>query len=106
MIRNANARAANSGAAGEILTENEPTQYAKAGPRLQAPLVGRLFGTNKCSAKGFAVRGNAPVLLLCRELIKAGVDPDRAIEIYRGATLALRVRSIGEAACLEINAKG
>ncbi len=28
------------------------------------------------------------------------------MEVYRGATLALRIRSIGEAAGLEINAEG
>jgi len=28
------------------------------------------------------------------------------MEVYRGATLALRIRSIGEAAGLEINSKG
>jgi hypothetical protein len=36
----------------------------------------------------------------------AGLNPDQAMEVYRGATLALRVRSIGEAAGLEINAEG
>jgi hypothetical protein len=44
--------------------------------------------------------------VLCRQLIAAGLDPDRALEVYRGATLALTVRSIGEGARLEINPKG
>jgi hypothetical protein len=42
------------------------------------------------------------VLALCRELIAAGLDPDQPLEIYRGATLALRVPSIGEAASLAV----
>jgi hypothetical protein len=42
------------------------------------------------------------VLALCRELVAAGFDPDQPLEIYRCATLALRVRSIGEAARLAV----
>ena len=41
-----------------------------------------------------------------KELIAAGMSPDQALEIYRGSVLAVRVRSIGEAAGLEINSKG
>jgi hypothetical protein len=39
-------------------------------------------------------------------LIERGHDPGQPLHAYRGGTLALIVRSIGEAACLEINAKG
>jgi hypothetical protein len=69
---------------------------------LRADLIGR----NACSANGITATGHAPVLGLCRQLLAAGLDPDRALEVYRGSTLALRVRSIGEAAGLEINSKG
>jgi hypothetical protein len=43
---------------------------------------------------------------MCRRLLAAGIDPATRLEVYRGATLALTVRAIGEAANLEINAKG
>jgi hypothetical protein len=52
------------------------------------------------------VNGFAPVLKLCRQLLANGLDPDRAVEVYRRGVLALRIRSLGEAAGLEINAKG
>ena len=47
----------------------------------------------------------------CFELVqtiasRAELDPDSALEVFRGATLALRIRSIGEAAGLEIAADG
>jgi len=71
-------------------------------PSLRAGLI----GSNTCTAAGITAHGNAPVLVLCRRLLAAGLDPDQAMEVYRGATLALRVRSIGEAAELEINSKG
>jgi len=49
-------------------------------------------------ALGITGTGAAPVLLLCRQLIAAGFDADRPLTVYRGATLALYVRGIGEAA--------
>jgi hypothetical protein len=33
------------------------------------------------------------VLALCRKLIEAGCDPGRGLHAFRGAMLALRVRS-------------
>jgi hypothetical protein len=57
-------------------------------------------------SEGFTARANSPVLALCRLLIAAGIDPDRPLNAYRDDMLALRVRTIGEAADLEINSKG
>jgi hypothetical protein len=71
-------------------------------PAIRAELTGSTF----CRSGEHTVNGNAPVLILCRELIAAGCDPDRALEVYRGATLALRIRSIGAAAKLDVNSKG
>jgi hypothetical protein len=51
-------------------------------------------------------RGHTPVLAMCRSLIAAGMSPDQAMECWRGSTLALRIRSIGEAAELEIAGDG
>ena len=62
----------------------------------------RLDGSNTCSAAGETAIGTAPVLALCRQLVAAGLDPNHALEVYRGPTLAMFVRSIGEAAKLTV----
>jgi len=49
-----------------------------------------------------AVHVSSPVLALCRKLIAAGHPSSADLEVYRAGTLALRVRSIGEAAGLRI----
>src|SRR5262245_24936002 len=67
-----------------------------------ATITAELAGSNTCTAVGITVTGNAPVLMLCRRLLEAGRDPDQALEVYRGATLALRIRSIGEGARLTV----
>jgi hypothetical protein len=46
--------------------------------------------------------GAAPALALCRKLVEAGHDPAPALEAYRGETLCLHIRSIGEAAGLTV----
>jgi hypothetical protein len=43
---------------------------------------------------------------ICGKLLEAGIDPAERLEIYRGSTLALRVRSIGEGARLEPASNG
>jgi hypothetical protein len=65
-----------------------------------------LHGTDSATALGITVHANAPVLELSRRLIAAGHDPATGLEAYRGEMLCLRVRAIGEAAALEVNAKG
>jgi hypothetical protein len=63
-----------------------------------------LIGQSQASACGVVVSGrNAPVLALCRALIEAGHDPTNPLEAYRGSTLCLRVRSIGEGAKLTVS---
>jgi hypothetical protein len=66
------------------------------------PIFAELHGSTICEAPGHVVRGHAPVLVMCRKLLAAGIDPDTAMEVYRGATLALRVRTIGEGAQLTV----
>jgi hypothetical protein len=66
------------------------------------PLRAVIFGSNQAEANGITARGHAPVLALCRALIEAGHDPNTPIEAYRGATLCLKVRSIGEGARLTV----
>src|SRR5262245_481740 len=62
------------------------------------PLRAELSGDSKAAAAGIVARSGSPVLALCRELIAAGYDPGTLLEVYRGDTLCLAVRSIGEAA--------
>jgi hypothetical protein len=64
----------------------------------QIPIHATLIGSNCCEALGITARGYAPVLELCRALVKAGHDPRRPLHAYRGDVLALKVRSIGEGA--------
>jgi len=65
-----------------------------------------LIDSDICSGADVTARSQTPVLSLCRELLAAGFKPDRALLVFRGSTLALRVRSIGEAARLEIDGHG
>jgi hypothetical protein len=61
---------------------------------------------NTCSALGVTARGSAPILALCRKLIEAGHDPATPLDAYRGDTLCLKVRSIGEGARLRVSSDG
>ena len=65
-----------------------------------------IVGTDQCEALGHKVRASAPLLALCRELIEAGHDPGRRLDVYRGDVLVLGVRSIGEVARLSIRGDG
>jgi hypothetical protein len=47
-------------------------------------------------------KSGAIVCQLCRDLVEAGHDPSEPMEVYRGLTLALRVRLIGEGARLTV----
>jgi hypothetical protein len=66
------------------------------------PIRAELSGDGRASAVGITTTGNAPALTLCRRLIEAGLDPALPLEAYRGTTLSLRVRSIGEGAKLTV----
>jgi hypothetical protein len=68
---------------------------------LRAELTG-----NTCVGAGITVRSGTPVIELCRRALAAGLDPALPMEVFRNGTLALRVRSIGEAAGLRVNSKG
>ena len=70
----------------------------------QRSIRAEIVGQTQATACGVTVSGrNAPVLALCRALIEAGHDPDSPLEAYRGDTLCLRVRSIGEGAKLTVS---
>ena len=65
-----------------------------------------LKGCDRALSCGFVVRSSSPVLALCRKLVDAGYHLTTPLEAYRGDTLCLKVRSIGEAAGLRVNTKG
>ena len=65
-------------------------------------LRAELTGSDTCTAAGLTVHARAPVLTMCREMLAAGLDPDRALDVYRNDVLALRIRAIGEAAKLTV----
>jgi len=79
------------------VSQIEPARHV-----IRAELIRR----DTCTALGIAVTTNTPVLELCRKLITAGHNPATRLEAYRGDVLSLRIRSIGEAAQLEIDGKG
>jgi hypothetical protein len=80
--------------------EDSPARYVRQAIRAE------LRGDDICDARGITVRSSSPVLVLCRKLVQAGHDPATPLEAYRGDTLCLRVRSIGEGARLQINSQG
>lgn len=67
-----------------------------------------IIGDDTAVALGISVRSSSPVLAICRELIAAGHHPATPLQAWRGSTLCLIVRSIGEGAALEVtsNASG
>lgn len=69
-------------------------------------LFARLIRSDQAEAEGYRVRSTSPVLALCRKLIEAGFDPDRPLRAYRGDTLCLTVRSIGEGAVIRVRGSG
>jgi hypothetical protein len=66
------------------------------------PIRAELSGADTCTVASITATAPVPALALCRELLAAGIDPDRALEVYRAGTLALRVRSIGAGAKLAV----
>jgi hypothetical protein len=78
---------------------------AGIGPTAEV-LRGELSGSDTATALDIQVKGYAPVLELCRCLIRRGIDPSTPLEVWRGPILSLRVRSIGAAAALEVRPSG
>lgn len=69
-------------------------------------LRAELRDSDTAAGFGITVTCNAPVLNLCRRLIEAGYPLETPMDVYRGETLALRVRTIGEAARLVVKSAG
>jgi hypothetical protein len=77
-------------------------------PRNTAPsqIHAQLSGSDTAEAFGYSVTSTSPVLALCRDLVDAECPSCWSMEAYRGPTLCLRIRSIGEAARLEVGPHG
>jgi hypothetical protein len=82
------------------------SRYDGQGPTRNGVIRAELIGCDTATALGRTVTAYAPVLELCRALVAAGHDPAAPLHAYRGPTLCLIVRTISEAAGLEINSKG
>jgi hypothetical protein len=66
-----------------------------------------LSSDSYCSALGVTIRSPSPVLALCRKLVEVSTyAPGSALDAYRDGVLCLRVRSIGEAAGLNVASAG
>ena len=102
---NANRATGDGAARKECSRQKEHRLNSQTDSKTQA-LRAELIGSNSCTAAGVTAVSAAPVLALCRQLLANGLDADRALEVYRKGVLALRIRSITEAAGLEVNARG
>jgi hypothetical protein len=80
--------------------------YRPNPPSRQTSIRAELSGDDTAAVFEIKAYAFAPVLALCRALIEAGYDHSRPLEAYRGETLCLRIRSIGEAAGLELGSDG
>jgi hypothetical protein len=70
-------------------------------------IIAHLSSDTIVTALDLTVTSGIPVLALCRKLIEVSTyAPETPLNAYRGNTLCLKVRSIGEAAKLEINGEG
>src|SRR5690349_1956767 len=63
-----------------------------------------LIGANTATALDVEANGPSPVVTLCGDFLRGGHDPAMSLHAYRGNTLALKVRSIGEGARLTVEA--
>jgi hypothetical protein len=87
---------------GANFCERHPPSKAET-KSTQGAIRAELTESDTASALGLIAVSFSPVLLLCRKLIEAGHDPDTPLEAWRSDVQCLRIRSIGEAASLEIN---
>src|SRR5690348_10730676 len=101
MNRHANARGLNSGAAQANCRSNEPALDTETGIDFQVPVTGNL-DNNTCRVGNHVTMGRTPVLSMCRELLRQGIDPDASVEIFRAGILALKIRTLRQGAALAV----
>ena len=99
---------ARSGARGNVSIADRTSSTANPSSRSPQAVSIRavLIGSDCCAAAGLAAHSSAPVLALCRIMIGAGHDPATPLVVWRGNTLALTIRSIGEGAKVEASPRG
>jgi hypothetical protein len=87
---------------GRVVSESSLQDFDKA------PIRATLIGSDHCEIDGVVARGHAPVPGLRRALLEAGYDPCRPLDAYRGDSIALKIRTIGEGAAhtVEDNRRG
>jgi hypothetical protein len=66
------------------------------------PIRADLHGSTLATTGDLSACSFSPVIELCRMIVEEGHDPSTPMEVYRGDTLCLQIRSIGEAAGLEV----
>ena len=71
-----------------------------------AAITAKLIGSDTIICAGKTTISLTPILTLCRELLVEGFKPETPLAAFRDGRLAVSIRSIGEAAALEINARG
>jgi hypothetical protein len=72
-------------------------------PNTRPSISATLTASTRCEALGIVVDDHAPVLTLCRQLLAQGIDPNATLVVYRSGIVALRVRSISQAARLAVD---
>jgi hypothetical protein len=73
--------------------------------RMSNAILAHLSSDTIVTALGLTVTSGIPVLALCGKLVESSTYASSTpLNAYRGDTLCLKVRSIGEAAKLEISA--
>lgn len=100
-LTNANPAIGDDGARQDGFCKDQSSLNSQFAHRKQ-PLRAEMIDATTCTAGGVTARASAPVLVLCRELLAAGVDPDQAMQVYRRTTLCLRIRSIRAGAALTV----
>lgn len=77
-----------------------------AGKPAKTTITAELSGVDTVVCCGVTTVAAAPIITLCQELVAEGFPPSTPLMVYRDGRLALPIRSIGEAAELEIGGKG
>jgi hypothetical protein len=63
-------------------------------PTRKQDIIAAVEGSDLCHAAGYTVQDSSPILAMCRLLVQAGFDPQRPLLAFRGAELAMRIKSI------------
>jgi hypothetical protein len=98
----------NVGASEDTRSHTSRQELARvlAGKPAKTTITAELSGVDTVVCCGVTTVAAAPIITLCQELVAEGFPPSTPLMVYRDGRLALPIRSIGEAAELEIGGKG